>query len=122
VLYAEPDDVVHIAQNPVVPNDPYFPQLWSLSNSGQPGGLSGADIHAPQAWAIACLEYLSRMKDRGLNLVATNNSWGGRGFSQAMRDAIDSHRQRGILFVAAAGNESLSTDRFSGKSARSPPS
>jgi serine protease len=56
------------------------------------------------AGAIACLEYVAMMKDRGVNIIATNNSWGGREFSQALHDAIDAHRRRGILFVAAAGN------------------
>jgi hypothetical protein len=44
------------------------------------------------------------MKDRGVNIVATNNSWGGGGFSQALFDAIQRHQEAGILFVAAAGN------------------
>lgn len=56
------------------------------------------------AGAIACLEYVKIMKDRGVNIVATNNSWGGGEFSQALFDAIDAHRQQGILFIAAAGN------------------
>lgn len=34
----------------------------------------------------------------------TNNSWGGGGFSTAMRDAIDDAGAAGSLFVAAAGN------------------
>ncbi len=54
--------------------------------------------------AIDCLEYFKVMKDRGFNIVATSNSWGGGGFSQALFDAIDAHRQRGMLFIAAAGN------------------
>ena len=60
--------------------------------------------------AIECLDYVAMMKDRGVNIVATNNSWGGGGYSQALRDAIDSHRQRGILFVAAAGNDAANND------------
>jgi subtilisin family serine protease len=62
--------------------------------------------------AIACLEYVKLMKDRGANIVATNNSWGGGGFSQALYDAIDAHRQRGILFIAAAGNASNNNDEW----------
>jgi subtilisin family serine protease len=54
--------------------------------------------------AVTCLDYVAHMKDRGVNIVATNNSWGGGGFSQALYDAIDAQRQRGILFIAAAGN------------------
>jgi hypothetical protein len=44
------------------------------------------------------------MKDRGVNIVATSNSWGGGDFSQALYDAIDDQRQSGILFITAAGN------------------
>src|SRR5688572_9312262 len=54
--------------------------------------------------AIDCLEYVKTMKDRGFNIVATSNSWGGGDFSQALFDAIDLQRQRGILFITAAGN------------------
>src|SRR2546430_5941224 len=54
--------------------------------------------------AIDCLEYVKLMKDRGVNIVATSNSWGGGGFSQALFDAIEAHLHRGILFIAAAGN------------------
>jgi thermitase len=54
--------------------------------------------------AIACLDYVKTMKDSGVNIVATSNSWGGGDFSQALIDAIDVQRQRGILFITAAGN------------------
>ena len=40
----------------------------------------------------------------GINIVATNNSWGGGGFSQALLDAINRGGDAGILFIAAAGN------------------
>jgi subtilisin family serine protease len=49
VLYAEPNYVLHLLD---VPNDPLFPQQWGLSNTGQNGGTTGADIHAPQAWSL----------------------------------------------------------------------
>ena len=32
------------------PNDPMFPQMWNLYNTGQIGGTPGADINAVQAW------------------------------------------------------------------------
>lgn len=60
--------------------------------------------------AIGCMNYIATMKDRGVNIVATNNSWGGYGYSQALYDSIDSLRQRGILVIAAAGNESNDND------------
>ena len=59
--------------------------------------------------AIDCLEYVKLMKDRGVGIVAPNNSWGG-GFSQALFDAIEAHLSRGILFIAAAGNDTSSND------------
>ena len=39
---------------PVMANDPYFSDgsQWGLYNSGQNGGVPGADVHAPQAWVI----------------------------------------------------------------------
>src|SRR5207247_2612 len=70
----------------------------------------GADGDGTTADAIECLNYVAMMKDRGVNIVASNNSWGGGGYSQALRDAIDGHRQRGILFVAAAGNDTANND------------
>lgn len=58
--------------------------------------------------AIACLEYIKAMRDRGVNVIATNNSWGGGGYSQALSDAINAQQE--ILFVAAAGNDAVDTD------------
>jgi hypothetical protein len=54
--------------------------------------------------AVDCLQYFQFMKNHGVNIVATNNSWGGGDFSQALYDAIDAQRQSDILFIAAAGN------------------
>jgi len=51
------------------------------------------------------------LKDtQGINIVASNNSWGGTSFSQALQDAIDRQRQSGILFIAAAGNDFADND------------
>jgi thermitase len=61
--------------------------------------------------AVKCLDYLTDLKTRhGLNIVAVNNSWGGGGYSQALLDAIDRAGDAGILFVAAAGNDSSDND------------
>ena len=55
--------------------------------------------------AIKAVDYITDLKTRhGLNIVATNNSWGGGGYSQALYDAIERANTAGILFVAAAGN------------------
>jgi subtilisin family serine protease len=45
-----------------------------------------------------------------LNIVATNNSWGGGGFSQGLLDAIIRANNAGILFIAAAGNSGTNND------------
>ena len=57
--------------------------------------------------AIECLDYVKALKARGINVVATNNSWGGDENSQALYDAIDEQRQAGILFISGAGNGNL---------------
>ncbi len=213
VEYVEPDYIVHAV---ATPDDPLFPQMWNLLNTGQNGGTSGADIGATSAWnlstgsqavvvavidtgidyshpdlsanvwadpsgfsttangvtiscapgvhgfnaitgicdpmddnghgthvsgtigaagnnalgvvgvnwnvqlisckfldangdgsvsnAITCLDYVAALKQQGVNIVATNNSWGGFDYSQALTDAIQAQQQAGILFVAAAGN------------------
>ena len=69
-----------------------------------PSGGSTAD-------AILAVDYMTDLKTRhGLNLVATNNSWGGGGFSQGLKDAIDRAGAADILFVAAAGNSGVNMD------------
>jgi subtilisin family serine protease len=221
VVYVEPDFAITQA---ILPNDPSFSQLWGLSNSGQSGGVSDADIDAPEAWnvttgsrdvvigivdtgidishpdlaaniwrnpgeiagngidddgngfvddvsgwdfvsgdndpqdgnghgthvagtigavgnngrgiagvnwevsllplkflsdsgsgstaaAIAAINYATGLRNAGVNIVATNNSWGGGGFSTGLRDAIRRHGEAGITFVAAAGNEAANNDR-----------
>jgi subtilisin family serine protease len=61
--------------------------------------------------AIKAVDYFTDLKTRhGLNLVATNNSWGGGGFSQSLKEAIDRAGSAGILFVAAAGNSGVNND------------
>jgi thermitase len=53
VLYAEPNAIVH---EDATPNDPRFPDLWGLNNTGQQvdgvAGLADADVDAPEAWNL----------------------------------------------------------------------
>jgi subtilisin family serine protease len=58
--------------------------------------------------AIECLDYVKAWKEKGLNIVATNNSWGGGSYSRALYDAINA--QRDILFIASAGNKNQDND------------
>jgi subtilisin family serine protease len=61
--------------------------------------------------AVKAVDYFSDLKTRhGLNLVATSNSWGGGGFSQALQDAIERANAANILFIAAAGNSANDCD------------
>ncbi|HZT59067.1 MAG TPA: S8 family serine peptidase [Pyrinomonadaceae bacterium] len=64
-----------------------------------PQGGSVSDI-------IKGYNYVRTLRERGVNVRVTNNSYGGPGFSQAAYDAISQLNQDGILFVAAAGNDS----------------
>jgi subtilisin family serine protease len=78
-------------------------KLLSAKFLGKRGGTT--------ANAILAVDYFTDLKIRhGLNLVATNNSWGGGGFSQALQDAIGRANDAGILFIAAAGNDGLNTE------------
>ncbi|MEM7809140.1 MAG: S8 family serine peptidase, partial [Planctomycetota bacterium] len=54
--------------------------------------------------AVEAINYITDMRLRGVNVVASNNSWGGGGYSQTLYDAIEAHNDAGLLFVAAAGN------------------
>ncbi len=61
--------------------------------------------------AIKAVDYITDLKTRhGLNIVATNNSWGGGGFSQGLQDAVGRANNANILFVAAAGNDAYDND------------
>jgi subtilisin family serine protease len=61
--------------------------------------------------AVAALDYITDLKIRhGLSIVATNDSWGGGSFDQALLDAINRGGDAGILFVSAAGNAGSNDD------------
>ena len=55
--------------------------------------------------AIAALNYAVAN-----GAIASNNSWGGGGFSAAFQTAIQNARNKGHIFVAAAGNDGANTD------------
>lgn len=55
--------------------------------------------------AIKSIEYAIK---NGANIMS--NSWGGGEKSEALQEAIEAARDAGILFVAAAGNESNNND------------
>lgn len=57
------------------------------------------------AGAIKAIDYASKMGAKVLN-----NSWGGGGFNQSLKEAIERSYAAGALFVAAAGNDGLNND------------
>ena len=50
VEYAEPDFLLKPSQTSS-PDDPSYPELYGLNNTGQSGGSADADIDASEAWA-----------------------------------------------------------------------
>lgn len=80
---------------------------WSVSilNAKFLGSRGGTTANA-----IKAVDYFTNLKKAGINIVATNNSWGGGGYSQALYDAIERANTAGILFIAAAGNSGLNID------------
>jgi subtilisin family serine protease len=55
--------------------------------------------------AVSAILYASRM---GAKVIS--NSWGGGGFSNALKDAIETANGAGTVFVAAAGNSARDND------------
>ena len=55
--------------------------------------------------AIKSIDYATKM---GAKIMS--NSWGGGGFSQALKEVIETTHKNGVLFVAAAGNETNNND------------
>lgn len=66
------------------------------------------------AMLINAYNYVTMMKNRGINIRVTNNSYGGCdeacGYDQATKDALDAMGNAGILNVFAAGNDNINND------------
>lgn len=61
--------------------------------------------------AIKAVDYFTDLKTRhGINIVATNNSWGGGGADPLLAAAIQRAADAQILFIAAAGNSTLNCE------------
>ena len=65
----------------------------------------GADGSGDEAAAIKAIDYAASM-----NIPIINASWGGFGYNQALKDAIDAAGKKGVLFVSAAGNWGYDND------------
>lgn len=114
-------------------NDPFDDNNHGTHVSGTIGGMGGNGIGvAGVAWnvgimglkflaadgssaisnAVKALDYYTAASKvaSGQDFVATNNSWGGGGYSSSMQGTIDRTAAAGNLFIAAAGNASTNTD------------
>ena len=63
--------------------------------------------------AIKSIEFTIQVKSyfgSDANVRVLSNSWGGGGFSEALRDEIASARDNDMMFVAAAGNNNSDND------------
>ena len=49
VVYAQLDHLVTMRNTP---DDPKYPDMWGMNNTGQTGGTPDADIDAPEAWDL----------------------------------------------------------------------
>ena len=68
------------------------------------------------AMLINAYNYVRMMKERGVNIRVTNNSYGGCdeacGYDQATKDAIDALGNAGVLQVFASGNDGRNIDNL----------
>ena len=92
VEYAEPDYVLKALATAA--NDPDFPKLYGLDNTGQTGGTADADLDVPEAWDTTTggPETVVAVIDSGVDIShpeLKNNTWvnpGESGTDSAGRD------------------------------------
>lgn len=71
---------------------------------------------APTSAIINALDYCTMLKRRGVNIVVSSNSYGSlqnegsQNFNDAERIAIQTYTDAGMIFVAAAGNDTNDND------------
>jgi subtilisin family serine protease len=82
--------------------------VWNvkLLNAKFLGSNGGTTVNA-----IKAVDYFTNLKNKGVNVIATNNSWGGGGYSTDLYNAIERANKAGILFIAAAGNSRINIDK-----------
>ena len=73
-------------------------------------GLRCGNEYLATSSVIQALDYLGNLRHRGEPVVVANNSYGSTTSVSTQRDSIQRAAQRGILFVAAAGNDARDVD------------
>jgi subtilisin family serine protease len=81
----------------------YRAKLMALKASSDGSSLTDAAV-------IEAIQYATLMKQRGVNIVAINASFGGGGSNSTELAAIKAAGDAGIIFCAAAGNETNNND------------
>jgi thermitase len=61
--------------------------------------------------AIEAINYVIDRKQKGVNVRIISASWGSTQKSRALQDAIKRAGDEGITFIAAAGNDSMDSDK-----------
>ncbi|MCL5022346.1 MAG: S8 family serine peptidase [Nitrospirae bacterium] len=82
--------------------------MWGVQI--MPLKMLNKDGQGTTADEIAAIDYAVMMRNRGINIVAMNASFGGSDFSSAEKDAISLANTAGLLLAAAAGNEQTDND------------
>jgi len=72
--------------------------------------VSNDGVTLDTASVIEALQYVALMKNRGVNIVAVNASFGGSSSSTVERAAIQAVGDVGVVFCAAAGNNGTNND------------
>jgi len=72
--------------------------------------LSTNGTNFTTAAIIEAIQYATMMKGRGVNVVALNASYGGGGYSDIERSAMQAAGDAGIIICVAAGNSSNNND------------
>ncbi|MBM4111099.1 MAG: hypothetical protein FJ254_07085 [Phycisphaerae bacterium] len=106
----EPDGSGTLAD---LPNDPSFSQQWALLNTGQTGGVPGADVNAVSAWSqVATTGVTIAFLDGGVQPLEEFGSrilpgWNVPQQSTVTTDTCGGHGTHVTGIAAAAGNNAL---------------
>ena len=90
-LLAEPVFLEHIDRR-ASPNDPQYARQWQLKNTGQDGGVPGADVQAEDAWLVT--------RGAGIRVAVIDN-----GFEASHEDLVGSIDPMSGYFLDTARGE-----------------
>jgi len=77
VVYAEPNPTIEVQRTP---NDPMFLEQWALRNTGQVGGVAGADLGMAEVWedVLGSPQMIVAVIDSGIDYLhedLVSNMW-----------------------------------------------